>query len=85
MIFINTKTFERNIKYIFNNNFIPFSLTYEDEYETKIINDTYTKETASKKAIEIAKEKLLDKYFTIIDINDIKIINEEDLSTKNST
>ena len=62
--------------------FIPFSLTYEDEYETKIINDTYTKETASKKAIEVAKEKLLDKYSTIIDINDIKIINEEDLSTK---
>lgn len=76
------KTFERNIKYIFNNNFIPFSLTYEDEYETKIINDIYTKETASKKAIEIAKEKLLDKYSTIIDIDDIKIINEEDLSTK---
>lgn len=76
------RTFERNIKYIFNNNFIPFSLTYEDEYETKIINDIYTKETASKKAIEVAKEKLLDKYSTIIDINDIKIINEEDLSTK---
>lgn len=76
------KTFERNIKYIFNNNFIPFSLTYEDEYETKIINDTYTKETASKKASEVAKEKLLDKYSTIIDINDMKIINEEDLSTK---
>ena len=76
------KTFERNTKYIFNNNFIPFSLTYEDEYETKIINDIYTKETASKKAIEVAKEKLLDKYSTIIDINDIKIINEEDLSTK---
>lgn len=76
------KTFERNIKYIFNNNFIPFSLTYEDEYETKIINDTYTKETAGKKAIEVAKDKLLDKYSTIIDINDIKIINEEDLSTK---
>ena len=76
------KTFERNIKYIFNSNFIPFSLTYEDEYETKIINDTYTKETASKKAIEVSKEKLLDKYSTIIDINDIKIINEEDLSTK---
>lgn len=76
------RTFERNIKYIFNNNFIPFSLTYEDEYETKIINDTYTKETASRKAIEVAKEKLLDKYSTIIDINDIKIINEEDLSTK---
>mgnify|MGYP004527586473 FL=1 len=76
------KTFERNIKYIFNNNFIPFSLTYEDEYETKIINDIYTKETASKKAIEVAKEKLLDKYSTIIDVIDIKIINEEETSTK---
>lgn len=76
------KTFERNIKYIFNNNFIPFSLTYEDEYETKIINDTYTKETASKKAIEVAKDKLLDKYSIIIDVIDIKIINEEETSSK---
>ncbi len=76
------KSFDRNIKYIFNNNIIPLSLTYEDEYETKVINDIYTYDTAREKAIETTKEKLLDKYSSIIDITNIKIINEEDLSSK---
>lgn len=76
------KSFDRNIKYIFNNNIIPLSLTYEDEYETKVINDIYIYDTAREKAIETAKEKLLDKYSSIIDITNIKIINEEDLSSK---
>lgn len=76
------KSFDRNIKYIFNNNIIPLSLTYEDEYETKVINDIYTYDTAREKAIETAKEKLLDKYSSIIDITNIKVINEEDLSSK---
>ena len=76
------KSFDRNIKYIFNNNIIPLSLTYEDEYETRVINDIYTYDTAREKAIETAKEKLLDKYTNIIDITNIKVINEEDLSSK---
>lgn len=76
------KSFDRNIKYIFNNNIIPLSLTYEDEYETKVINDIYTYDTAREKAIETAKEKLLDKYSGIVDITNIKVINEEDLSSK---
>lgn len=76
------KSFDRNIKYIFNNNIIPLSLTYEDEYETRVINDIYTYDTAREKAIETAKEKLLDKYSNIIDITNIKVINEEDLSSK---
>lgn len=76
------KTFDKNIKYIFNNNIIPISLTYEYEYETKVINDIYTYDTAREKAILIAKEKLLNKYSSIIDITDIKIINEEDMTSK---
>ena len=76
------KSFDRNIKYIFNNNIITLSLTYEDEYETKVINDIYTYDTAREKAIETAKEKLLDKYSGIVDITNIKVINEEDLSSK---
>ena len=76
------KSFDRNIKYIFNNNIIPLSLTYEDEYETRVINDIYTYDTAREKAIETAKEKLVDKYSSIIDITNIKVINEEDLSSK---
>lgn len=76
------KTFDKNIKYIFNNNIIPISLTYEYEYETKVINDIYTYDTAREKAINVAKEKLLNKYSSIIDITDIKIINEEDMTSK---
>lgn len=76
------KTFDKNIKYIFNNNIIPISLTYEYEYETKVINDIYTYDTAREKAINVAKEKLLNKYSNIVDITDIKIINEEDMTSK---
>lgn len=76
------KTFDKNIQYIFNNNIIPISLIYEHEYETKVINDIYTYDTAREKAILIAKEKLLNKYSSIIDITDIKIINEEDMTSK---
>lgn len=76
------KTFDKNIKYVFNNNIIPISLTYEHEYETKVINDIYTYDTAREKAINVAKEKLLNKYSNIVDITDIKIINEEDMTSK---
>ncbi len=76
------KTFNRNIKYIFNNNITPISLIYEDEYETNIINEIYDYNTAREKAITKAKEKILEKYPNIKDITNIKIINEEDKKNK---
>ena len=76
------KTFNRNVKYIFNNNVIPISLTYEDEYETNIINEVYDYDTAREKGIAKAKEKILEKYPNIKDITNIKIINEEDKKNK---
>lgn len=76
------KTFNRNIKYIFNNNITPISLIYEDEYETNIINEVYDYNTAREKAITKAKEKLLEKYPNIKEVTDIKIITEEDKETK---
>lgn len=76
------KTFNRNIKYIFNNNITPISLIYEDEYETNIINEVYDYDTAREKAIAKAKEKLLEKYPNIEEVTDIKIITEEDKETK---
>lgn len=76
------KTFNRNIKYIFNNNITPISLIYEDEYETNIINEVYDYNTAREKAITKAKEKILEKYPNIKDITDIKIIKEEDKKNK---
>ena len=76
------KTFNRNIKYIFNNNITPISLIYEDEYETNIINEVYDYDTAREKGIAKAKEKILEKYPNIKDITNIKIINEEDKKNK---
>ncbi len=76
------KTFNRNIKYIFNNNITPISLIYEDEYETNIINEVYDYNTAREKATTKAKEKILEKYPNIKDITNIKIINEEDKKNK---
>ena len=71
------KTFNRNIKYIFNNNITPISLIYEDEYETNIINEVYDYNTAREKAITKAKDKMLEKYPNIKDITNIKIIKED--------
>lgn len=76
------KTFNRNIKYIFNNNITPISLIYEDEYETNIINEVYDYNTAREKAITKAKEKILEKYPNIKEITNIKIITEEDKKNK---
>lgn len=76
------KTFNRNIKYIFNNNITPISLIYEDEYETNIINEVYDYNTAKEKAITKAKKKLLEKYSNIEEVTNVKIINEEDKETK---
>ena len=76
------KTFNRNIKYIFNNNITPISLIYEDEYETNIINEVYDYNTAKEKAITKAKDKILKKYPNIKDITNIKIIKEEDKINK---
>lgn len=76
------KSFDKNVKYIFQNNFIPVSLSYEYQYETEVINDIYTYEEAKEKAIEVAKKKLLDKYKNIIDINKVTVISEEDMTSK---
>ena len=76
------KSFDKNTKYIFENNFIPISLGFEYQYETKIINDVYTYETAREKAISTAKERLLDKYKSIININNVVVVSEEDMTSK---
>ena len=70
------KTFDKNIKSIFDNNVTPISLNYEYQYETEVIDDIYTKEEAKNKAIETAKEKLLLKYSNIKEVKDVTIVNE---------
>ena len=76
------KSFNKNVKYIFQNSFIPVSLSYEYQYETKIINDIYTYEDAKNKAIDTAKEKLLNMYDNITQINKVMVVSEEDMTSK---
>lgn len=76
------KSFDKNISYIFENSFVPISLFFEYQYETNVINDVYTYEEARNKAIELAKNKLFDKYKNIIDINKVIVVNEEDMTSK---
>ena len=70
------KTFDKNIKSIFDNNVTPISLNYEYQYETEVIDDIYTKEEAKNRAVETAKEKLLLKYSNIKEVKDVTIVNE---------
>ena len=70
------KTFDKNIKSIFDNNVNPISLNYEYQYETEVIDDIYTKEEAKNKAVETAKEKLLLKYNNIKEVKEVTIVNE---------
>ena len=70
------KTFDKNIKSIFDNNVTPISLNYEYQYETEVIDDIYTKEEAKNKAVETAKEKLLLKYSNIKEVKEVTIVNE---------
>lgn len=76
------KSFNKNTKTIFENNFIPISLVYEYQYETNVIDEIYIYEEAKEKAIDEAKKKLLEKNDSIKEITDVKVLKEEDLSSK---
>ena len=72
------KNFKKDTKVIFISNILPISLNYEYQYETKVINEIYTYDTAKEKAIELAKEKLLVKYKNITEIKNVVVVNESD-------
>jgi len=76
------KSFDKDSKYIFRSNFGLFSLSRDYLYETRVINDIYTYDTAKEKAINTAKEKLLDKYKDIVSIDKIIVVSEEDMNSK---
>ena len=75
-------TFDKDIKYIFNNLLFPINLHYEYQYETNIIDKTYDYETAREMAILKAKEKLTEKYDGITKIFDVIIVNETENTNK---
>lgn len=76
------KNFNKDTKIIYEDNLVPISLVKEHQYETKVINEIYTYDTAVEKGIEEAKKRLLDSNSNIKEITKVVIIKEEDLSSK---
>jgi len=74
------KKIQKNI--IFKNNVLPISLSFNKEYELRVIDEVYTFEEAIDKAVKLAREKLLVKLK-----EDEKILYEKKLKTtqNNST
>ena len=73
--------FERKTVKSLKSNIVPFEIGIEEEKEVKIINDTYTIEEAKTKAIEKAKEKVLQSLDKDEYIIEQKVLN---FSQKNS-
>lgn len=68
------KTSKDDIDYIIKNPLIPFSIQKTVKQETRVIDEIYTREEATIKAIELAKEKLQKR----LGVND-EIISEKTL------
>lgn len=76
------RQFKTNTKTLFINNLTLFSVTYETQYELKIIEDIYTPEEVISLAIKKAKDKLLTSNNKIIKVTDVAILNKQDLGSK---
>lgn len=74
------KEIKENI--IFKNNILPIKLSFNKEYELKVIDEVYTYDEAILKAVELARSKMLLQLK-----DDEKILYEKKLKTKqnNST
>lgn len=76
------RQFKTNTKTLFINNLTLFSVTYETQYELKIIEDIYTPEEVISLAIKKAQDKLLTSNNKIIKVTDVAILNKQDLGSK---
>lgn len=76
------KTFDKDIKYIFNNNISPTNLYFEYQYETNIIDKVYNYEEVKEVAINKVKDKLKEKNNNIKEISNIIITSESNDNNK---
>lgn len=76
------RQFKTNTKTILTNELTIFNITYETQYELKIIEDIYTPEEVIALATKKAQENLLASNQKIIEITDIAILNKQDLNSK---
>ncbi len=71
------KSFDKDIKYIFNDIIFPFNFIIEYQYETNIIDKKYNYEEAKEASVKKVKELLKEKYQNIEDITNVIILNED--------
>lgn len=76
------KNFERKKIISLENRLIPFEIGIEKQREIKIINDKYTTQEAKTKAIEKAKEKVLQSLDSDEYIIDEKVLNFKENGSK---
>ncbi len=76
------KNFNKHSKILIDSYLIPMKLVKEKIYEVVINESIYTPDTASIKAITLAKEKLKKSNPSITDIKDAKILKRQIIGTK---
>ena len=76
------KNFNKHSKILIDSYLIPMKLVKEKIYEVVINESIYTSDTASIKAITLAKEKLKKSNPSITDIKDDKILKRQIIGTK---
>lgn len=76
------RKFKTNAKTLLNDPLSLFSVTYETEYELKIIEEIYTQDEVISLATKKAQDQLLASNNNIIKITDIAILNKQDLGSK---
>ena len=76
------KQFKTTSNILIENNYLPLKILKEKIYELHVKEKIYTKEEAQEKAIEVSKNKLLEKNNKIININKIHILKKENLGSK---
>lgn len=76
------KHFNCEIKTLFESIFIPSKLTYEKIHEVNVKEDILTMDEATNKAINLAKEKLINSNNNIKEIKNVEILNKQNLNSK---
>jgi len=76
------KQFKSKTNIILENNLIPLKIIKENLYEVIVKEEIYTEESATQKAIELSKNKLLKSNTNIKEIKNIEILQKQNQNSK---
>ena len=71
------RSFEAKRKVLISSNFLDIKFVREKQFEAIIKDEVYTEEIAKVKAIDYIKSKMIRDNKDIVEINDIKILEED--------